>query len=162
MNSAFLLTGGNIGDRQQNLEKAIQSIEKLAGKILKTSSFYETAAWGLKEQAPFLNQALLISTPLPPTNLLNTILQIELEMGRERLEKMGPRIIDIDILFYNNEIISLLNLTVPHPQIENRRFVLSPLNEIAPSFVHPVLKKTITDMLLTCPDKLEVKKLEMH
>jgi len=158
MNEAYLLTGGNTGDRLLNLQQAYFKIEKQAGTILKKSAIYETAAWGLTAQSPFLNQALLLSTLFGPEELLQKLLHIEQESGRERIVKMGPRIIDIDILFYNNEIISTSDLIVPHPQIANRRFVLTPLNEIAPDFVHPVLHKTIAELLKICPDSLKVKK----
>ena len=160
MNEVYLLTGGNIGDRLMNLQQACGKIEKEAGKVLKKSAIYETAAWGLTAQNPFLNQVLLISTTLAAGELLQTLLHIEQQSGRKRTVKMGPRIIDIDILFYNNEIISTPDLTVPHPQIANRRFVLTPLNEIAPDFVHPVLQTTIGKLLAICPDKLEVKEYE--
>lgn len=158
MNEVYLLTGGNVGDRLMNLQQASLKIEKEAGTVLKKSAIYETAAWGLTDQNSFLNQVLLISTASGAEDLLQTLLHIELELGRKRMIKMGPRNIDIDILFYNNEIISSPNLTVPHPQIANRRFVLTPLNEIARAFVHPVLQKTIAQLLEVCPDHLEVKK----
>lgn len=158
MNEVYLLTGGNIGDRLMNLQQASLKIEKDAGTILKKSAIYETAAWGLTEQDSFLNQILLISSSADAEDLLQTLLHIEQELGRKRMIKMGPRNIDIDILFYNKEIISSPNLTVPHPQIANRRFVLIPLNEIAPAFVHPGLQKTIAQLLEVCPDDLEVKK----
>ncbi len=158
MNDVYLLTGGNVGDRLNNLQQAYKLIEKQVGQLLKKSSVYETAAWGLRNQNSFLNQVLLAATSLPAEKLLQTLLHIEQELGRKRLEKMGPRTIDIDILFYNNEIISSPRLTVPHPQIANRRFVLIPLNEIASGFVHPVLKKTINQLLEMCPDELGVKK----
>ncbi len=158
MNEAYLLTGGNIGNRSISLHRACQTIEKQAGTVLKKSAVYETAAWGLTDQEAFLNQALLISTNLDAEKLLQTLLQIEKDLGRKRIVKMGPRIIDIDILFYNNEIISMPGLTVPHPQIANRRFVLTPLNDIAPAFVHPVVQKTIAELLKICPDNLEAKK----
>lgn len=158
MNDAYLLTGGNAGDRLANLQQARDKIQKVAGAVLKESAIYETAAWGLTAQNAFLNQALLVSTSLEAEELLKTLLLTEQELGRKRIEKMGPRTIDIDILFYKNEIISSAALTVPHPEIANRRFVLIPLNEIAPDFVHPVLQKTISQLLKICPDKLEVKK----
>jgi 2-amino-4-hydroxy-6-hydroxymethyldihydropteridine diphosphokinase len=158
MNDAYLLTGGNIGNRLVSLQQACMKIEKQAGIVLQKSAVYETAAWGVTDQNLFLNQVLLVSTSLPPEELLHTLLHIEQELGRKRIVKMGPRIIDIDILFYNNEIISTPVLTVPHPQIANRRFVLTPLNEIAPCFVHPGLQKTIAELLEICPDNLEVKK----
>ncbi len=160
MNDAYLLIGGNMGDRLLNLQQAYFKIEKQAGAIVKKSDVYETAAWGLTEQNAFLNQVLLISTVHTAEELLQKLLYIEQESGRKRIVKMGPRTIDIDILFYNNEIISTSDLTVPHPQIANRRFVLTPLNEIAPDFVHPVLQKTIGELLEKCTDNLEVKKYQ--
>jgi len=158
MNHVYLLTGGNIGDRLLNLQLAIEQIEQHVGTVVKKSVVYETAAWGVTNQSPFLNQVLLVSTNLPAPQLLQTLLDIEQQLGRKRIEKMGPRTIDIDILFYNSEIISSPRLTVPHPQIANRRFVLTPLNEIASGFVHPALQKTIAELLEACPDPLEVKK----
>jgi 2-amino-4-hydroxy-6-hydroxymethyldihydropteridine diphosphokinase len=158
MYEAFLLTGGNIGDRLKNLKNGTEAIEKKAGIILNKSSLYETAAWGKTDQSPFLNQVLLVSTRLPATDLLDALLSIEQELGRQRLEKMGPRTIDLDILLYNNDVINTTRLVIPHPQIAFRRFVLTPLNEIAPALVHPVLHKTISTLLEECPDTLPVKK----
>lgn len=159
MNNVYLLTGGNLGDRLQNLQQACEQVEKQVGTVLQKSSIYETAAWGFTNQPSFLNQVLFISTTLTAENLLQALLTIEQSQGRKRLQKMGPRIIDLDILFYNNEIISAQDLIVPHPQIANRRFVLTPLNEIAANFIHPVLQKTIHQLLEDCPDQLEVKRL---
>lgn len=158
MNKAYLLTGGNIGDRLTYLLSAYQIIEKSVGEVLKKSSIYETEAWGLTNQNAFLNQVLLISTNLSAEELLEGVLNIEQQLGRKRFEKMGPRTIDIDIIFYNDDIIASPHLTIPHPRIAERRFVLTPISEIAPDFVHPVLKKTITQLLEICPDQLEVKK----
>src|SRR5688500_5363303 len=138
MNNAYLLTGGNIGNRLANLKQAALTIEKRCGKITVTSSIYETAAWGKEDQQDFLNQVLLLETDFDAQQLIGIILQIEREMGRSRKEKNEPRVIDIDILFYNDAIINDLNLIVPHPQLQNRRFVLEPLNEIASEFVHPI------------------------
>lgn len=160
MNEVYLLTGGNIGDRFSNLKFALKKIETQVGPVLQKSAIYETAAWGVTNQNSFLNQVLFINTTLTAEEVLQTALQIEQQLGRKRLEKMGPRTIDIDILFYNNEVIHSQNLTVPHPQIANRRFVLTPLKEIAPALVHPVLKKTITRLLEICPDPLQVKKYD--
>jgi 2-amino-4-hydroxy-6-hydroxymethyldihydropteridine diphosphokinase len=156
MNNVYLLIGGNMGDRLKNLSESTNCVEKEVGAIVKKSSIYETAAWGVTDQPSFLNQVLFVSTKLSAEDVLKTILSIEEKMGRKRVEKMGPRTIDIDILFYNDEIISLPNLSIPHPHIANRRFVLEPLAEIAPAFVHPVLQKNITELLNDCPDTLEV------
>jgi 2-amino-4-hydroxy-6-hydroxymethyldihydropteridine diphosphokinase len=106
-----------------------------------------------------LNQVLKVKTSLTPQELIDEILKIEKSLGRERQEKYGPRLIDIDILFFDNEVIKSKSLTIPHPQLHNRRFVLVPLNEIAPRFIHPVLKKSIAQLLLECPDKLDVNKI---
>lgn len=159
MNKAYLLTGGNTGERKMELSRAVALIAAKTGKILKQSHLYETAAWGKTDQSPFLNQALLIETPLSPQALLESILAIELEMGRERKEKYGPRNIDIDILLYNNEIISQPHLHIPHPEMTRRRFVLTPLSEIAPNLIHPTLHLSIKKLLELCPDTLEVRQL---
>jgi 2-amino-4-hydroxy-6-hydroxymethyldihydropteridine diphosphokinase len=161
MNKVFLLIGGNIGDRLQNLHQAIDGLSAVCGPIIQQSAVYETAAWGITDQAAFLNQALLLTTSLPPQELITTILSVEEEMGRRRMEKFGPRVIDIDILFFNDEIINEPNLIVPHPQLQNRRFALAPMHEIAPALVHPVLHKTIEQLLKECPDELEVRKYEV-
>jgi 2-amino-4-hydroxy-6-hydroxymethyldihydropteridine diphosphokinase len=157
MNRAFLLIGGNIGDRLSNLEKACVEIENSAGKIIRQSQVYETAAWGITEQPAFLNQVLLIETNKSATILLTILLQIEKNSGRIRTVKFGPRLIDIDILFFNNEVISIENLIIPHPELHKRRFALVPLHEIAPEFEHPVLHKTVSEMLKNCADTLDVK-----
>jgi 2-amino-4-hydroxy-6-hydroxymethyldihydropteridine diphosphokinase len=156
MNNVYLLTGGNLGDRKANLLQASNLIEQSAGCLVARSGIYETAAWGMTDQDAFLNQVLLIQTPLVSHKLLQTLLSIEEQMGRKRGAKFGPRVIDIDILFYNNEIIKSIDLTVPHPEIQNRRFVLVPLNEIAFSLIHPVFNKTINQLLVECKDPLKV------
>lgn len=160
MNNVYLLTGGNLGDRLANLQNAFRLINEMAGTMVKKSGVYETAAWGVSNQPSFLNQVLFCITQLTAEQLLQTILLIEKQMGRERIEKMGPRIIDIDILFYNDDIIDSPDLKVPHPEIPNRRFVLEPLNEIASDYIHPVLKRSIADLLQACADPLEVKMLQ--
>jgi 2-amino-4-hydroxy-6-hydroxymethyldihydropteridine diphosphokinase len=159
INNAFLLTGGNIGDRQQNLQTAAQLIERQAGQVVAKSAFYETAAWGLENQPAFLNQALHISTAHNAHDLLHILLNIEQHLGRQRFAKYGPRTIDIDLLFFNNEIINTAELVIPHPQIENRRFVLAPLCELVSGYLHPVLHKTIGQLLQECPDVLPVSRL---
>jgi 2-amino-4-hydroxy-6-hydroxymethyldihydropteridine diphosphokinase len=159
MNRTYLLIGGNIGDRSKNLENAVKLIGLKAGKVLQQSAVYETAAWGQEDQPAFLNQVLEIETGHTPEALLDTILAVEKEMGRERLEKYGPRTIDIDILLYDDLVIETERLTVPHPQMHLRRFVLAPLADVAAAVIHPKLKKSMDELLLDCPDKLSVKKL---
>ncbi|MFY9307629.1 MAG: 2-amino-4-hydroxy-6-hydroxymethyldihydropteridine diphosphokinase [Bacteroidia bacterium] len=161
MNTAYLILGSNVGDRFQNLNTATQLINESAGNIRKKSEIYVTAAWGNTGQPDFLNQALLIETPLPASELLSALLTIEQMLGRVRNSvKWAERTIDIDILFYNNDIIDDAQLKVPHPFIQERKFVLVPLSEIAASFVHPKLKKSISQMLSECTDDLETAKLE--
>ena len=159
MSRAHLLIGGNLGDRKENLLTAISLINAQCGSLTRSSSIYETEAWGKTDQPSFLNQALEISTSLNARQLLRKILKIEKEMGRIRKEKLGPRIIDIDIMLFENEIHDLRFLKIPHPEMQNRRFVLVPLAEIDPTLQHPVFKKTIAELLEECPDNLEVKKM---
>lgn len=130
----------------------------MIGRISRSSAVYETAAWGNRQQPDFLNQVLVVETKLKAPALMQTILLIEEKMGRTRHKKNDPRVIDIDILFYNRESIDIPELTVPHPQIQNRRFVLIPLNELSPNLKHPVLQQTIHQLLTICPDKLDVRK----
>jgi 2-amino-4-hydroxy-6-hydroxymethyldihydropteridine diphosphokinase len=158
MNKTYLLLGSNIGNPKKQLLKAITLIEKQIGKITRRSSLYSTAAWGNTDQPDFLNQVIIIETRLTATQTMKTILQIEKKMGRLRTVKNAPRIIDIDILFFNKEMINGTGLRVPHPQIQNRRFVLVPLNELSPNFKHPVLKRSVHQLFIHCPDKLNVKK----
>lgn len=159
MNNAYLLTGANIGQREQALIAARQQIEADCGKISAVSSLYETAAWGKTDQPSFLNQALQLKTPFTAVELMKRILEIEKKMGRIRQEKFGSRLIDIDILLFNNEIITDPFVQVPHPQMQYRRFALAPLAEIAPALIHPVLKKPVSLLLHECPDMLEVRKI---
>jgi len=158
MNTAYLLTGGNLGERVHNLAMARELVEAQTGNIIAASSLYETAAWGNTDQPAFLNQAIMIETPLNARQLIRRILKIEKKMGRVREEKYGPRLIDIDILLFNNEKHNSQFLKLPHPEMQHRRFALLPLAEIAPEIIHPVLKKTITELLQECKDELEVKK----
>jgi len=153
----FLLLGSNLGDRQENIAEAQRRIG-LLGR-LRTSPSYMTGAWGNKLQPDFINKVIEIETKLPPEELLKNILAIETAMGRVRTEKWGPRVIDIDILFYDSQIVNTPDLTIPHPQIQFRKFALEPLNDIAGTFIHPVLKKTIEELLRECTDPLEVTRL---
>jgi len=158
MNKAYLLTGGNLGNREENLATARELINGHCGNIIKASSLYETAAWGKTDQPSFLNQALEVDTPLNSRQLIRWILKAEKMMGRVRDEKYGPRLIDIDILLFNNEKHNYQFLKLPHPEMQNRRFALLPLAEIAPDIIHPVLNKTIHELLKECTDELPVKK----
>lgn len=156
MSIVFLSLGSNMGDRQANLAKAVAILsEKM--RLLRQSSLYETAAWGYTEQDDFLNQVLQVETDLKPLPLLNFLKKTEVEIGRVENFRYGPRLIDIDILFYDDLIRNTKKLQIPHPRIAERAFVLVPLNEIAPDFVHPLLGKTITEMLAEVPDKEGVR-----
>jgi 2-amino-4-hydroxy-6-hydroxymethyldihydropteridine diphosphokinase len=160
MNKAYLLIGGNIGDRENYLEKARDLIVKRTGRIVTASSIYETAAWGIEDQSAFLNQVLLVQTELIAFDLLDRLLNIEEELGRKRMIKFGPRIIDLDILLFNDDVINENNLKVPHPALPNRRFALIPLCEIAPTYHHPVINKSIEALLVECKDELPVIKYD--
>ncbi len=158
MNIAYLLIGGNIGNRMANLQATREAIAAQAGQLKGISDVYETAAWGMENQPPFLNQALELETALQPKELLDVLLQVEKSLGRERDQKWGPRLIDIDILLYNDDVIAEEGLRIPHPQMPYRRFVLQPLVQIAGDKIHPLLHQSIYEMLLHCPDSLEVNK----
>jgi 2-amino-4-hydroxy-6-hydroxymethyldihydropteridine diphosphokinase len=155
----FLLLGTNLGDRKKNLSIARNAIEVSVGKIRKTSSIYQTAAWGKTDQPDFLNQALEVQTCLSPEEVLAEILKIEYTMGRARDQHWGERIIDIDILLFEKQMISSMALKIPHPQLAGRRFALEPLAEIAGDVTHPVIQLTIQEMLTQCPDLLEVRRI---
>ncbi|HZY79515.1 MAG TPA: 2-amino-4-hydroxy-6-hydroxymethyldihydropteridine diphosphokinase [Cyclobacteriaceae bacterium] len=154
----FLMLGSNLGDRQRNLSNAVGYIGNFA-RIVRMSSVYATSAWGNANQPDFLNQAIEVDTTLPPQDLLKNILEVEIKIGRERKEKWGPRTIDIDILFFNDKIVKTNDLTLPHPEVQNRKFVLIPLREIAATFIHPVFKKSVAQLDDECTDNLEVKRL---
>lgn len=148
-----------MGDRQRFLNEAARLLQERVGSVLKPSSIYETEPWGLKSKDLFLNQVLLVETSLNPYELLKVIKAIETKLGRIRkTQRYSPRCIDIDILFYNDEVYFSDDLVIPHPRIPNRMFTLVPLNEIAPDYEHPTLKKTIQELVNLCTDKLMVKK----
>ncbi len=157
MNRAYILLGTNLGDKMDNLQESISLIEKSLIVIISKSSVYETAAWGNTNQDNFYNQVIEVNTELSATDLLKTLLQIETQMGRVRNQKWEARIIDLDILYFNHEIIDTENLKVPHPYLHVRRFTLAPLVQIAPEFLHPVFNKTNTVLLENCSDNSEVK-----
>ena len=156
-NQIYLHTGTNLGDREANLKRANERIMEEIGPIEKASRVYRTKAWGITDQPDFLNQALLVSTHLSPFELLEKIQDIERRMGRAREIKWGERIIDIDILFYNNEVIDTETLTIPHPYLHYRNFVLLPLMDIAAGLVHPVFGLTIAELYARSEDTLAVE-----
>ncbi|MCF6406955.1 2-amino-4-hydroxy-6-hydroxymethyldihydropteridine diphosphokinase [Chitinophaga filiformis] len=160
MNKAILLIGGNLGDRTGHLQQAVEQIDKQVGKVEKISALYETAAWGHVEQPDYLNQALLVSTGMDARTLLQTVLAIEHNIGRIRRQKWGARVIDIDIIFYNDAIINEPDLKIPHPQMQFRQFVLVPLREIVPDWQHPILHQSVSTLLENCTDQLPARKYE--
>lgn len=159
MNKVYLLLGSNMGDSKKQLELARKQIHKHIGIIKRQSALYQTAAWGNRAQPDFLNQVVLCISALPAPAIMQIILTIEAQMGRVRTQKNAPRIIDIDILYYEKQVINEPTLVVPHPAIAQRRFVLAPLNELSPLFIHPVYQKTNHAMLVECSDALGVKKI---
>ena len=157
-NKAYLLIGGNMGNRISNLQQARELIQKECGQLTAVSSVYQTAAWGLTEQPDFLNQVLVVATLLTPEAMMQQLLAIEEKMGRKRTIKFGPRIIDLDILLIESLIINSTLLTIPHPALTKRKFALIPLVEVAPQLMHPSERKTMAQLLIECPDKLAVQK----
>ena len=158
--TAYIGIGSNLGTPEENCTKAIKKISSTKDiKIISKSSFYQTAPIGNIEQNWFINSAIKIDTQLTPRELLSALLSIESEMGRIRKEKWGPRLIDLDLLFYDNLILNQKGITLPHPEIQKRKFVLIPLHEIAEDLIHPTLKKTIKTLLKESPDDAVVKKL---
>ncbi len=156
-NTVFIGLGTNLGDRQENLARALEYIKKII-EIENLSSIYETQPVGYEDQGWFLNMVIKGSTNLSARQLLAKLQAIEAKMGRARIINKGPRIIDLDILFYSNEIIVSDDLRVPHPEIQNRHFVLRPLNEIAPDFIHPKLHKDISNLFNNLRQDKQVKK----
>lgn len=156
MNTAFLHLGSNEGNRLEMIKNAISMIENKIGKVTDKSALYETEAWGLKDQPDFINQAIKVSTTLSASDTLNLCKSIEADLGGIKKEKWGQRSIDIDLLFWNDSVMKNDNLTLPHPHIENRNFVLIPLMEIAGDYIHPVLNKTIEEIFDDCEDECEV------
>jgi 2-amino-4-hydroxy-6-hydroxymethyldihydropteridine diphosphokinase len=159
MNRVFLLLGSNLGDRKLFLQQAIMHIAYDIGPTGRISSVYETQSWGKTNEPDYLNMVVELETDLSAKTILVKILSIEHVMGRKREEKWGSRIIDIDILYYNHDIINEEGLNVPHPELHKRRFTLEPLAEIAPDFIHPILKKNNLQLKNELKDSLIVKKL---
>jgi 2-amino-4-hydroxy-6-hydroxymethyldihydropteridine diphosphokinase len=159
MYNVYLLLGSNLGDRRSFLRQAIRYIETEIVPIVKFSSIYETQSWGKTDLPDYLNQVVMLQTAMPAQTILQKILEIEIILGRRREEKWGARTVDIDILFYGDQIINEPGLQVPHPELHNRRFTLEPLNEISPQFKHPVFKKTTSELINALNDNLIVKKI---
>ena len=156
MNEVYLQLGSNIGDRLGNLDQSIKIITERIGNVLENSNVYESTPWGVENQRNFLNQVIFVKSNFDPYTILDLVLQIEKDMGRIRIEKWGERIIDIDILFIDDLIIESENLCIPHEFIAKRKFVLQPMCEIAPGFIHPKLNKTISQLLEECIDDEKV------
>jgi len=155
----FLLTGSSIEPRLVHLEKAVNEISLRVGTLVKKSSVYESEPWGFKAESAFLNQVIVVNSNKSPDEVLDELLSIERKMGRTRVGKgYSSRIVDIDILFYNDELINQENLVIPHPRIHMRRFTLEPLVELAPGFIHPLLNKTNKELLNDCDDLIKVWK----
>ena len=154
----YLSLGSNVGDREANLNTAIQHLGSL-GKVVAVSALYETEPVELASQPWFLNCAVQLNTEKMPQQLLSGVLAIERKMGRRRLQKKGPRNIDIDILLFGNSIVEAKGLTIPHPAMHERRFVLEPLAEIAPEARHPVFKRTVRELRDALPPGQAVKYL---
>jgi 2-amino-4-hydroxy-6-hydroxymethyldihydropteridine diphosphokinase len=152
----FIGLGSNVGDRHFYLQNAIELLQL---KVLRNSSLYETEPVGYLDQSWFLNSVILIETDITPVELLLRCQQVENRLGRKREIPKGPRTIDLDILFFHQLILDTPQLIVPHPAIQDRRFVLEPLEEIAPAFMHPVWNKTVSQLLHDCPDKSIVRRL---
>jgi len=155
INRAILSIGGNLGNRAENISRCVDYIERRIGKIVRRSSIYESEAWGFESEHRFLNMVIVVETSLPPELLLQEVHAIENILLRQRTGiGYTSRTMDIDILFFNNEIINTPTLTIPHPRLHERRFVLLPLHEILPDMVHPVLRKNVGELLAECRDEL--------
>ena len=159
MNGIYIIIGGNLGDRLALIKDCKHKIEKEIGIISRCSSFYESESWGETGNPTYLNQVLYVESIFSAKEVLEKALEIEKKLGRTRDKKWESRLIDIDILFFNDEIIDEKDLKIPHPHLQNRKFVLAPLNEIASEFVHPILKKSMKELLVECKDNLKVTKI---
>jgi len=147
MTTIYIGIGSNLGDREGTCLKALEELEKRGIKVTKKSSRYETEPWGVRDQPKFINMAVEADTDLSPEEVLKVIKEIERNFGRRETLRWGPRVVDLDILFYNDLVIDEPDLRIPHPHMHERDFVLKPLSEIAPESIHPLLKKTVREML---------------
>ena len=161
MNTVYIQLGSNIGERESFIAKSMEQIEENIGEIITESSIFETIPWGYENQDNFLNSVIKIKTTFDAFKVLKKSQEIENTLGRKRISKWRKRTIDIDILFYNNEIINTTKLNIPHPLIQQRKFVLIPLSEIAPNYIHPTLKKNISTLLSECKDNQKVLDYEI-
>lgn len=160
MESLYLLLGGNLGDKKLIFDESCKLLENTLGKIVSKSSVYETEPWGFETEDIFWNQVIVIKCNLDPFKILHFTQHCEIELGRIRNSKQySSRVIDIDILFYGEQIISTENLQIPHPLIAERKFTLVPLCELNPEFNHPVLRKSLSDLLNECTDRMKVTKI---
>ena len=163
MNKVFLSLGSNLGNRILNLQKAVKTISEQVGDIEAVGALYETEPWGFETNNWFVNTAIELETGLNPEELLKKCMCIENKLGRKRnISEAGysSRPIDIDILFFGNEIINLPNLIIPHEHLHKRKFVLAPLNDIARELIHPIVKQSIQNLLENCPDAMGLKKMK--
>jgi len=158
MNQVVLLLGSNLDDRLALLQKAEDAIGQILGKVFQKSAVYESEAWGFESENTFLNQVLVVQSGFAPGDVLQIILEIEKKLGRERISNNGyaSRTMDIDILFYNDEVWQLPELEIPHPRLHQRMFTLAPLCEVMPEYVHPVLHKTVQQLMDECTDEVPV------
>jgi len=154
------MVGSNLGNLKLNLDRSVWEMEQRAGVVRALSGYYQTAPWNMPDVPDFLNRAVLLETQLSPHELINVLLKIESGLGRTRVISNTSRIIDLDIMFYGNQIIHSKQLTVPHPRLHLRRFNLLPINEIVPKLKHPVLDKTIHSLLAECDDPLPVTRVD--
>ncbi|HVN19781.1 MAG TPA: 2-amino-4-hydroxy-6-hydroxymethyldihydropteridine diphosphokinase [Dongiaceae bacterium] len=158
---AYVSLGSNVGDREKNLRSAIQAL-RLIGRVRSISSFYETEPVEFTKQPEFLNCVVALETPSTPAHLLHQLLDIEKAMGRQRIQKKGPRTIDLDVVLFGDVAINTPEVIIPHPAMHQRRFVLEPLAEIAPEARHPILKKTVGELLKQLPEGQSVRRIEAN
>ena len=156
MNTVYLQLGSNLGEREQFISNAVHEILEHVGEVSVRSQIYESTPWRVEEQENYLNQVIEVKTLLSAQEILIAVLKIENEFGRVRIEKWGERLIDIDIIFFNNEIIETPDLCIPHKHMHERNFVLAPLNEIIPDFIHPKYNKTVSELFNESKDTEKV------
>lgn len=161
MNTIYIQLGSNVGERNSYIKKSLLQIEQILGTIIYESQTYESSPWGVTEQRNFLNKVISVKSEFSAKDVLKSLQKIEDKLGRKRTTKWGERTIDLDILFYNNETINTKELTIPHPHIQDRKFVLMPFAEMNGKFIHPTLKKDIFALLKECKDTEKVSVYEI-